>query len=127
MLPKGWTSREVGGCKTLEEVQSNGDLKVVSSTSHSLHIEYDHFSRIIVEIMRADLDEDGIEDILVYWYDSSLQGTYGDGGTFVLTRRTADAPFERLSSWPEWQTPLQLWYSDIRPGMVFEDIMVSPT
>jgi 5-methylcytosine-specific restriction endonuclease McrA len=104
MLPKAWISREDDGCKTLEEVQSNGNLKVVSSTSHSLHIEYDHFSRIIVEIMRADLDEDGIEDILVYWYDSSLQGTYGAGGTFVLTRRTADAPFERLSSWPEWKT-----------------------
>jgi hypothetical protein len=112
MLPKAHY-REDDGCKTLEEVQSNGNLKVVSSTSHSLHIEYNHLSRIIVEIMRADLDEDGIEDILVYWYDSSLQGTYGTGGTFVLTRRTADAPFERLSSWPEFKTPLQLWYSDI--------------
>jgi hypothetical protein len=109
MLPKGWISREDGGCKTLEEVKGNGNLKVVSSTSHSLHIEYDYFSRIIVEIMRADLDEDGIEDILVYWYDSSLQGTYKNGGTFVLTRRAADAPFERLSSWPEWKNPLQLW------------------
>jgi len=88
MLPRGQISREDGDCKTLEEIQSNGDLKVVSSTSHSLHIEYNHFSRIIVEIMRADLDKDGIEDILVYWYDSSLRGTYGDGGTFVLTRRT---------------------------------------
>jgi 5-methylcytosine-specific restriction endonuclease McrA len=127
MLPKGQISQEDGHCKTLEEIQSNGNLKVVSCTSHSLHIEYAFFSRIIVEMMRADLNEDGIEDILVYWYDSSLQGTYGDGGTFVLTRRTADAPFERLSSWPEWKAPLQLWYSDIRPGMVFEDIMVSPT
>jgi hypothetical protein len=129
MLPKVHY-REDDGCKTLEEVQSNGNLKVVSSTSHSLHIEYNHFSRIIVEIMRVDLDEDGIEDILVYWYDSSLQGTYGEGGTFVLTRRTADAPFERLSSWPEWKTPLQLWYSDITEktaGMVFENIMVTPT
>jgi len=112
MLPKGWISREDGGCKTLEEVKGNGTLKVVSSTSHSLDIEYDYFSRIMVEIMRADLDEDGIEDILVYWYDSSLQGTYKNGGTFILTRRAADAPFERLSSWPEWKNPLELWYSD---------------
>jgi 5-methylcytosine-specific restriction endonuclease McrA len=119
MLPKGQISQEDGDCKTLEEIQRKGNLKVILSISHSLHIEYGYFSRIIVEIMRADLNEDGIEDILVYWYDSSLQGTYGDGGTFVLTRRTTDAPFERLSSWPEWKTPLQLWYSDIRPGMVF--------
>jgi hypothetical protein len=86
--------------------------------------------RIIVEIMRADLDDDGIEDILVYWQDRSLQGTYGDGGTFVLTRRTADAPSERLSSWPEWKTPLQLWYSDIperTAERTFEEIMVTPT
>ena len=127
MLPKCQISQEDCDCKTLEEIQNKGALKVISSTSHSLHIEYAYFSRIIVEIMRADLNEDGIEDILVYWYDSSLQGTYGDGGTFVLTRPTADAPFERLSSWPEWKTPLQLWYSDIRPGMIFEHIMVSPT
>jgi hypothetical protein len=112
MLPLGETSREDGGCKTLEEVQSNGKLKVISSTSHSLHIEYEHFSRMIVEIMRADLNEDGIEDILVYARDSSLQGTYKNGGTFILTRRAADAPFERLSSWPEWKNPLELWYSD---------------
>jgi hypothetical protein len=112
MLPLGEISREDGGCKTLEEVQSNGKLKVISSTSHSLHIEYEHFSRMIVEIMRADLNEDGIEDILVYWRDSSLQGTYKNGGTFILTRRAADAPFERLSSWPEWKNPLELWYSD---------------
>jgi hypothetical protein len=111
----------------LEETQNKGNLKVISSSFHSLYIEYAYFSRVIVEIMRADLNEDGIEDILVYWYDSSPQGTYGDGGTFLLTRRATDAPFERLSSWPEWKTPLQLWYSDIRPGMIFEDIMVSPT
>jgi hypothetical protein len=130
LLPKGQISREDDGCKTLEEVQSNGNLKVVSSTSHSLHIEYAFFSRIIVEIMRADLDEDGVEDLLVYWYDSSLQGTYGNGGTFVLTRRTADGPFERLTSWPEWKTPLELWYSDVdekTAGMVFEEIIVTPT
>src|SRR5580700_9560977 len=56
MLPKGQIFREDGGCETLEEVQSNRHLKVVSATSHSLHIEYHDFSRIIVEIMRADLN-----------------------------------------------------------------------
>ena len=129
MLPKGQISQEDGDCKTLEDVQRNGSLKVISSTSHSLHIEYSYFMRIIVEIMRADLNDDGIEDILVYWLDRALQGTYGDGGTFVLTRRTADGPFERLSTWPERKTPLQLWYSDIAEktsGMVFDDIMVTP-
>jgi len=129
MLPRGEISQEDSDCKTLEQIQSNGNLKVVSSTSHSLHIEYSYFMRIIVEIMRADLNDDGIEDILVYWLDRALQGTYGDGGTFVLTRRTADGPFERLSTWPERKTPLQLWYSDIAEktsGMVFDDIMVTP-
>jgi hypothetical protein len=33
MLPKGQIFREDGGCETLEEVQSNGYLKVVSATS----------------------------------------------------------------------------------------------
>jgi 5-methylcytosine-specific restriction endonuclease McrA len=128
MLPMGDISQEDDSCKTLEEVQRNGNLKVVSSTSHSLHIEYAHFERVIVEIMRADLDEDGIEDILVYWQDRSLQGTYGDGGTFVLTRGTADAQFERLLSWPEWKTPLQLWYSDIIGSPApLSDIIVTPT
>jgi hypothetical protein len=130
MLPRGQLSQEDSDCETLEETRSSGRLKVVSSTSHSLHIEYAYFSRIIVEIMRADLDEDGIEDILVYWQDRALQGTYGDGGTFVLTRRTADGPFERLSSWPEWKTPLQLWYSDLAERIderKSEEIMLIPT
>jgi 5-methylcytosine-specific restriction endonuclease McrA len=43
MLPRGEISQEDSDCKTLEEIQSNGNLKVVSSTSHSLHIEYAYF------------------------------------------------------------------------------------
>jgi hypothetical protein len=130
MLQRCKIFQEDGDCKTLEDVRRNGSLRVVSSSSHSLHIEYSDFMRIMVEIMRADLDEDGIEDILVYWYDRALQGTYGDGGTFVLTRRAAYGPLERLATWPEWKTPLQLWYSDVAEkaaGMGFKDIMATPT
>jgi hypothetical protein len=85
----------------------------------------------MVEIMRADLDEDGIEDILVYWQDRALHGTYGDGGTFILSRRSAHAQFERLSSWPRQKTPLQLWYGEPSPETLARaaslDFRITPT
>jgi hypothetical protein len=54
--------------------------------------------RVLVEIMRADLDGDGVEDILVWSYERVIEGTHSFVSTMVLSRRSLEALFE--------QTPL---------------------
>jgi len=69
-------------------------VKVVSSSPLSLTLHYDdHIGLSLNEIMRADLNDDGFEDLLLGSYMWVLKGTYGGGGTVVLTRLGHDQPF----------------------------------
>jgi hypothetical protein len=45
------------------------------------------------EILRADLNDDGIEDILIGSYEWALEGTFGVGYAMALTRLGFDQPF----------------------------------
>ena len=47
------------------------------------------------ELLRADFNGDGIEDILVYSY-YTIGGTFGYGDVFVLTRRGESDRFSVL-------------------------------
>jgi hypothetical protein len=96
--------------QSLEDVRRDGNLRIISATSHSLHFEYNYMARMLFEVMRADLDGDGIEDILVYWYERAIEGTYGDGGTLVLTRRSQEALLDISELWPHRITPLDRFY-----------------
>jgi hypothetical protein len=48
----------------------------------------------LVEVVRADFNGNGIEDILVFSYSYATHGTLGFGGVLILTRTTADGMFE---------------------------------
>jgi len=41
---------------------------------------------VLVELLRADLDEDGIEDLLIQHYTYAVGGTLGYGSIGVLRR-----------------------------------------
>jgi hypothetical protein len=47
----------------------------------------------LYEILRADLNDDGIEDLLIGSYMWALEGTFGAGSTMVLTLLGLDQPF----------------------------------
>ena len=51
-------------------------------------------SRTLVEVMRMDLQGDGIEDILLYGYDRAIGGTFGAGFTMALTRKSPTGVLE---------------------------------
>jgi hypothetical protein len=48
----------------------------------------------LIEVARAALNGDGIEDILLFEYCCATHGTLGVGGIRVLTRMSAAGPFE---------------------------------
>ncbi len=86
----------------MEQLQDNrpfldliaeGRVKIVSSSPLSLTLHYDGMGLYLNEILRADLNDDGVEDLLVGRYEWALERTFGTGSTIALTRLGADKPF----------------------------------
>ncbi len=96
MLPTMTGEHEEQDCRTLAAVKAKGRLLVQSTTSHSLDFEYVGMSRMLVEVIRMDLNGDGIEDMLLYGYDRAIGGTFGAGFTMALTRRSPSGLLEEI-------------------------------
>jgi 5-methylcytosine-specific restriction endonuclease McrA len=82
-------------CATLEDVLAKGRLTIRSTTSYSVEFEYSGMIRLLVEVMRADLNGDGVEDILVWSYQGVIEGTHSLVSTMVLSRPSPEALFEQ--------------------------------
>ena len=77
----------------IPDLITQGKVKIISSSSLSLTPHYNYMGLYLIEILRADLNNDGIEEVLLSWYEWALEGTFGAGGTVVLTRLGYDQPF----------------------------------
>jgi hypothetical protein len=82
------------GCATLADVQNSGRLVLKSSTPFSIEFEYDDMERYIVEVMRSALNNDGIEDILAFSYERTVEGTFAVAYTIALTRKSREGLLE---------------------------------
>lgn len=96
LLPTMTGEHEEHDCRTLAEVKAKGKLSVQAATSYSLDFEYGGMSRTLVEVMRMDIQGDGIEDILLYGYDRAIGGTFGAGFTMALTRKSPTGLLEEI-------------------------------
>ena len=96
MLPSMTGEHDEDDCETLADVVAKGNLIVTSSTSSSISFEYGGMSRILFELMRADLDADGVEDVLIFGYDRAIGGTFGGGFATTLTRKSLNGLFEEI-------------------------------
>ena len=87
-------TREIQAMKgeTLKDLLDKGELRVLKVSSSEISIKW-HSRLLMREICRADLDHDGIEDILCECYRWATGGTMGFGWTCLLKRLSADAPF----------------------------------
>jgi hypothetical protein len=77
----------------IRDLIEQGKVKVVSSSPLSLTLHYNYMGLYLNEILRADLNDDGVEDLLIGIYSWALDGTFGAGGTVALTRLGIDQPF----------------------------------
>ncbi len=85
-------------------------LKVKSADKHVLRVEDEGMAQTMEEVVRADFNNDGIEDILVFEYHRAIGGTLGFGGIIMLTRKSIDGKLEEVrspnpaqsSSYPYW-------------------------
>lgn len=83
-------------CKTLEELQQEGYLEIVEFSSMSLVFKCDGFIVSLFEILRADLDGDDIEEILVAYHFRAEGGSMAAGYSTLIGRKTEDALLEQM-------------------------------
>jgi hypothetical protein len=77
----------------IPDLIAQGRVKIVSCSPLSLTLHYDYMGLYLNEILRADLNGDGVEDLLIGSYEWALRGTFGAGCTIALTRLGVDQPF----------------------------------
>ena len=82
---------------TYQSKVNDGVLVVENACQNSLSIrEPNGMGQSLVEVVRADFNGDGIEDILLFEYCYATHGTLGYGGIRILTRKSIDGKFETV-------------------------------
>ncbi len=93
-----WIEDELGSIEldaTYQSKVKDGELVVKSVSQNSLEIVAPRdMGQRLIEVVRADFNGDGIEDILLFEYCFATEGTLGFGGTRILTRKSIDGKFE---------------------------------
>ena len=79
---------------TYQKKVKDGELVVKGVSQNSLIIEGYAMGQRLIEVVRADLNGDGIEDILLFEYCYATGGTLGYGGNRILTRKSSEDKFE---------------------------------
>lgn len=74
----------------------DGSLVIKRVSQNLLTVESDCMGQQLIEVARADLNGDGIEDILLFEYCYATEGTLGFGGTRMITRLTPTGMFELI-------------------------------
>ena len=102
-----WDERDLE--TTYQDKIDNQKLVVTEKNQNVLGIEGFGMSQRLREIVRADFNNDGIEDVLVFEAHSVKKGTYRYAGIIVLTRKSMNGKFEVLRP-PESQQSSQFPY-----------------
>ncbi len=80
---------------TIGELIAAEHARVAGVTSSLINIEFAGMQTVLREILRADLDGDGIEDMLINRYLKAISGTLGLGlEPIALARRSFSEPFK---------------------------------
>ena len=88
-------SRELN--PTYQSKVKDGVLIVKNVSQNLLRIEVPHdMGQELVEMVRADFNGDGLEDILLFEWNYATHGTFGTGGICILTRKSMDGKFETV-------------------------------
>jgi hypothetical protein len=80
--------------KSIQDVVSAGDGRIASVASDQVAIEYDQGRTFMMEIMRADLNGDDVQDLLIHWGAGPIGGTFRMSRQVVLTRDSPDGMLE---------------------------------
>ena len=69
---------------------------IKDTASGLLRVEYGDHETLFIEEFRADVNGDGIEELVVYWAGRPLHGTLRVSGILTLMKTTEEGLFEAL-------------------------------
>lgn len=75
-----------GQGKTVQDWIDEGKVIVKAVSQNLIRLEHHGMGQVIWELIRGDLNEDGVEDILIYNYFYAIGGTFGYGNIEILSR-----------------------------------------
>jgi hypothetical protein len=82
--------------KSIQNLVSSAQARITEVASDVLGIEYDGNRTFVFEILRADVNGDGIQDMLIHWGASVVGATFRAASTIILTRRSEEEMFSTL-------------------------------
>ena len=78
---------------SLRDLLDRQEIKILNLSSKEVKLEWRNTGLLMRESLRADLNGDGIEDILCEFYVWSKGGTFGASWTGILSRLGSQEPF----------------------------------
>jgi hypothetical protein len=83
---------------TYQSKVDDGTLNIRRSRQNMICVEQSEgMGQQLIEVTRADFNNDGIEDILLFEYCYATHGTMGFGGVRVLTIKSAGGLLESIT------------------------------
>ncbi len=82
--------------KSIRDLISAGEAKITDVASDVLGVESDDCRTFMFEIMRADVNGDGVQDMVLHWGAKPIDGTLRMGYVTALTRRSHDEMFSEI-------------------------------
>ncbi len=83
----------------------DGTLIIKRVSQNALKVESNVMGQQLIEVIRADLNNDGIEDMLLFEYCYATKGTLGFGGVKMITRLSSTGMFELVFPSKEGSSP----------------------
>jgi len=83
---------------TIADLVRENRVVIEEHSQHYLSLTFDYMGKAYWEILRADLNGDGIEDILLQTYSYATGGSLGFGDVALITRISNSSRFFILSS-----------------------------
>src|SRR5205823_408438 len=75
------------------DLLARGESAVKDISSTSVSVEYAGGHTFMLELMRADFNGDGIQDLLIHRGCGPIGGTYRSGSVLAITRSSSEAMF----------------------------------
>ena len=96
---------------TYQQKVDNQELVVTQKSRNVLSVEGAGMGQTLKEIVRADFNNDGIEDVLLFESHHIKKATFANAGIIVLTRKSMNGKFEVLRPLEsERSSPFPYWF-----------------
>ena len=82
--------------ETYHDQAEKGELKVIEQTRHKFVCKSDGLKQRLTEVVQADFNGDGTEDILFNEAVAAIDATYRTYNLIILTRKSSEAKYEKV-------------------------------